>query len=66
MNMTLNYHTHAKGEKYGWWGDAIHPVHYDDEMKPIRGSSWRRSVTGCKTLSEADTKLRAKVGGLPI
>ena len=59
-------HTHAKGEAFGWWADAVHPVHLDTDGKPILGTEWRKSVHGAATADEALAQVNSLCDGLPI
>ena len=57
------FHTHARGEGFGWWASAIHPAHLDPEHEGrfLKGTEWRVSVSNCHTLSQAEFELAAKI-----
>lgn len=44
------FHTHAKGEMFGWWGSATHSVHLDEKGEPIEGTEWRENISGASNL----------------
>lgn len=64
-NYTQSYHTHAKGEEYGWWADAIHPAHLDDNKELLPDTAWHRHVSQARTLEEARFRLNLLCEGLP-
>lgn len=43
-----SYHSHDKGDNFGWWGTMWHPAHFDEDGKEIPGSAWKLEI------SEAD------------
>ncbi len=63
--ITKSIHTHAKGEAFGWWADAIHPAHLDSDGKLIPGTEWRRSIHNATTVELALAFLNHECEGLP-
>ncbi len=59
--VVLGYHTHAKGQGYGWFASAVHPAHLDSIGQLVMGTEWRVLIDRTGSLSEAVDALYWKV-----
>lgn len=55
-----SYHTHAQGIDKGWWGEATHPTHFDEDWNEIKGTTWTIKVSDQEDLEEARRTLISK------
>lgn len=60
-DIVKSFHTHAEGEKFGWWGSATHPVHLDENGKIIKDTEWTLHISHAKNLKDAVKSMEASI-----